>query len=95
MPRSAPDANDAANPLLGDQSAIAAGERIYRARCVVCHRTGGGAGPSLFRNPLPPGRFFDAVAQGREGTNMPAFRELLSRDEMRQVHAFLMSRDAL
>ena len=30
-----------------------------------------------------------------EGTNMPAFEELLSPDELRQVHAFLMSRDAL
>ena len=92
---SAPDANDVANPLLGDAAAIAAGERIYRERCVVCHRSGGGAGPSLFRNRLPLGQFLDTVNRGRPGTNMPAFEELLSPVEIRQVHAFLMSRDTL
>ena len=95
VPPPAPDANDAANPLLGDASAIAAGERIYRDRCVTCHRSGGGAGPSLFRNALSLSQFFDAVMMGREGTNMAAFQELLSRDQIRQVHAFLMSRDVL
>ena len=90
-----PDAGDAANPVLGDEAAIAAGERIYRGRCVVCHRTGGGAGPSLFRNALQPGRFLDTVSGGRPGTNRPAFEQLLSPDEIWQVHAFLMSRDSL
>jgi len=81
--------------VLGDEAAIAAGESIYRARCVVCHRTGGGASPNLFRNGMPTGRFLDAVTQGREGTNMPAFGELLTQDEIWRVHAFLMSRDGL
>ena len=94
-PPSAPAASDATNPLLGDATAIAAGERTYRERCVVCHRSGGGAGPSLFRNRLSLGRFLDTVNRGRPGTNMPAFEELLSPGEIRQVHAFLMSRDAL
>ena len=93
-PADAPAAG-VANPMLGDAAAISAGERIYRARCVVCHRSGGGAGPSLFRSDLPTGRFLDTVRRGREGTNMPAFEELLSTDEMWQVHAFLMSRDGL
>ena len=85
----------AADPPPADAAAIAAGERIYRERCVGCHRAGGGAGPSIFRTGLDPARFFDVVARGRDGTNMPAFDELLSGDEIRQVHAFLMSRDAL
>ena len=88
-------AGDVANPVLGDEAAIGAGERIYRGRCALCHRTGGGAGPSLFRNTLQPGQFLDTVSGGRPGTNMPAFEQLLSRDEIWQVHAFLMSRDAL
>ena len=29
------------------------------------------------------------------GANMPAFRGLLSRDEIRRVHVFLTTRDAL
>ena len=94
-PPAAPAPGDAANPVLGDAAAVAAGERIYRARCAACHRTGGRASPNLFRTGLPAGRFLDAVAQGREGTNMPAFGELLSQAEIWQVHAFLMSRDAL
>ena len=61
----------------------------------MCHRTGGGAGASLFRTGLPADRFLDVVARGREGTGMPAFEELLSSDEIRQVLAFLLSRDAL
>jgi mono/diheme cytochrome c family protein len=61
----------------------------------VCHRTGGGAGPSLFRNALSLDQFLDTVRGGRPGTNMPAFEQLFSRDEIWQVHAFLMSRDAL
>ena len=83
------------NPLLSDEAAITAGERLYRGRCAVCHRSGGGGGASLFRSGLRPGEFFDAVSRGRPGTNMPAFEQQLSRDEIWQVHAFLMSRDAL
>ncbi|MCY4506379.1 MAG: cytochrome c, partial [Acidobacteria bacterium] len=94
-PADPPAPGDAVNPVLGDDAAIAAGDSIYRARCVVCHRAGGGASPNLFRTGLPTGRFLDAVSRGRDGTNMPAFGELLSQDEIWQVHAFLMSRDGL
>ncbi len=85
----------AGDPVSGDAAALAAGERIYRERCVGCHRAGGGAGASIFRTGLDPARFLDVVAGGREGTNMPAFGELLASDEIRQVYAFLMSRGAL
>ena len=84
-----------AGPTPADAAALAAGERIYRERCVGCHRAGGGAGASIFRTGLDPARFLDVVAGGRDGTNMPAFGDLLSNDEIRQVYAFLMSRDAL
>ena len=85
----------AANPLLGDQAAVIEGERIYRGRCVGCHRTGGGVGSNVFKTALRPGQFFDTVAKGHQGTSMPAFEQLLSHDEIWQVHAFLMSRDSL
>ena len=93
MPTSAE--GKAANPLLGNQEAITQGERIYRGRCVGCHKAGGGAGPTIFKTKLGPGRFIETVTNGRQGTNMAAFGQLLSRDEIWQVHAYLMSRDSL
>src|SRR5262245_20213923 len=32
--------------------AIAAGERLYRGRCVGCHQAGGASGPNIFRTVL-------------------------------------------
>ncbi len=86
-------ATEDANPLLGDEAAIAAGERIYRSACVGCHLAGAGAGENVFRSRLTHRRFFEVVADGVEANNMPAFGEVLSADEIRQVHAYLMSRD--
>ena len=43
------------------------------------------------RSPLSPQEFFDMVADGIEGTNMPAFGALLSPEEIRQVRAYLLS----
>ena len=84
------------NPLMGQAEAVAAGERIYRGRCAGCHRSGGGAaGPSLFRTRLSPAQFLDTVTKGRPGTAMAPFAEILSQNEMWQVHAFLLSRDSL
>ena len=82
-----------ANPLLGDEAAIEAGARIYRSACVGCHLAGAGAGENVFRSRLTHRRFFEVVAEGVEENNMPAFGELLSADEIWQVHAYLMSRD--
>ena len=91
-PPALPAAEDA-NPLLGDEAAIAAGGRIYRSACVGCHLAGAGAGENVFRSRLTHRRFFEVVADGVEENNMPAFNEVLSADEIRQVHAYLMSRD--
>ena len=83
------------NPFAGQEEAIAQGGRIYRSRCVSCHKGGAGVGPNVFRSPLAPRHFVDTVTAGRPGAAMPPFGELLSRDEIWQVHAFLMSRDSL
>ena len=50
-------------------------------------------GENVFRSRLTPNRFFEIVAQGSEANLMPAFGELLSAEEIWQVHAYLMSRD--
>jgi mono/diheme cytochrome c family protein len=83
------------NPLLGDEKAIARGSETYRARCVGCHKSGGGSGPNLFKTKLSPMQFFDVVARGRKGTVMPSFSSLLTIDQVWEVHAFLLSRDGL
>jgi mono/diheme cytochrome c family protein len=84
-----------ASPFLGQEDAIAAGQQTYRARCIGCHKAGAGAGPRIFKTKLDPKRFIDTVTTGRQGTAMPAFGTLLSREEIWQVHAYLMSRDGL
>ena len=85
----------ASNPLLGDAAAIARGEGNYRARCFGCHRSAGGSGSNLFRTTMDPGRFYEAVAKGTEGTTMPAFESLLTREQIWELHAFVLSRDRL
>ena len=75
--------------------AVARGERLYRARCVGCHQSGGASGPNLFRTTLDRGRFAEGVAQGVAGTLMPAFGSLLSKEEIEDIYAFVLSRDRL
>ncbi len=82
------------NPFLDDATAINAGKRFYRARCIICHLKRGGRGPNLFKSDLTDEKFLDVVINGREGTQMPAFGVKMSPDEVWQVHAFVMSRDA-
>ena len=83
------------NPYLDRNAAIAQGERLYRTRCVGCHKSQGGSGPNVFKTKLSPGQFFDTVANGRKGTAMPSFGALLSRDEIWRIHVLLVSRDGL
>ena len=82
-------------PVLREEDAMARGERTYRARCVGCHKAGGGSGPNLFRTRLRPTRFFDDVATGRAGTDMPSFESILTADQIWEIYAFVVSRDHL
>ena len=77
------------------EDAIIRGEQLYRARCFGCHQAGGGSGPVLFRTPLGPSRFKEAVVKGREGTTMPSFGSLLSTDDVWAIFDFVLSRDRL
>ena len=81
------------NPVLGDPAAIAAGKRIYRQRCYICHLNRGGRGPNIFATKLDDERFLEIVINGRDGKMMPAFGTMMSPDEVWQVHAYVKSRD--
>jgi alcohol dehydrogenase (cytochrome c) len=80
-------------PLAGDADAVANGERAFRARCVGCHKGSGGSASNLFRTRIGPDRFVRSVTDGVTGSLMPAFGSLLSRDEILEIHAFVVSRD--
>jgi mono/diheme cytochrome c family protein len=81
------------NPVLGKPDAIEAGRDIYRAKCLVCHQSAGARGPNIFATKLTDEQFLEIVINGRKGTQMPAFGERLSPDEVWQVHAFVKSTD--
>jgi mono/diheme cytochrome c family protein len=74
---------------------VARGEKIFAARCAIgyCHGAGGSAG----RAPRIQGRSFTAeyllkvTRDGIPGTAMPAWRGLLSEEEIRAVVAFMLS----
>ena len=65
----------------------------YRAKCLVCHQSAGARGSNLFATKLTDEQFLETVINGRKGTQMPAFGERLSPDEVWQVHAFVKSTD--
>ena len=81
------------NPYIGLASAVEEGMVIYRARCIGCHKGGGGSGPNLFQTGLVTRQFVDAVVQG--GNGMPSFRQLLDDDQILKVHALVVSRGRL
>src|SRR5262245_49344935 len=81
------------NPVRGQTEAIAAGRDIYRSKCYICHHSAGARGPNLFATKLTDEQFLETVINGRKGTQMPAFGERLSPDEVWQLHAFVKSTD--
>lgn len=89
------DTDELKNPYLGQKEAIDEGQRIYRSKCVICHREAGGRGPNLFKTRLTDEQFLEVVINGRFGMKgqMPAFGFRMSPDDVRKVHAFVKSRD--
>ncbi len=81
------------NPVRGRTEAIAASRDIYGSKCYICHHSAGARGPNLFATKLTDEQFLETVINGRKGTQMPAFGERLSPDEVWQVHAFVRSTD--
>jgi mono/diheme cytochrome c family protein len=87
-------ANDMPVPV-NDPTAVEAGHERFGERCVFCHGGGGkGAkGPCLtcgrFRNGGKASQIYGAIANGIWGTQMGAFGNSLSREEILNIIAYL------
>jgi len=95
-------AEGARNPLLPTEANLIAGARIYQADCASCHgdihRTQGALAASLYpRAPqfledapdMPENQNYYIVAHGIRLTGMPAWKQVLSEQEMWQVTTLL------
>jgi mono/diheme cytochrome c family protein len=93
------------NPYIGDVEAVSAGQMIYEARCIRCHGPLAlGEGEATGLNPPPSDLvlstdmheddyLFWRTSEGGKGdpveSAMPAFKTVLSADEIWQVLAYL------
>jgi mono/diheme cytochrome c family protein len=81
-------------PNLKDERVISAGHELFlRKQCAHCHGEDGKGGVNLARRELDPKGAFIAIAEGREknGLRMPAWREVLTDDEIWQATAYVLS----
>lgn len=82
-------------PVTGD---VELGSRIYTASCATCHgENGEGTSAPALGNPMLLATASDqflryAIAEGRDGTPMVAYKDSLGDDEIDAVTAFLRSR---
>lgn len=82
-------------PVLGD---IALGASVYEENCAICHGSNGeGVSAPALGNPMLLATATDhflryAIAEGRDGTPMIAFKDSLSSEQIDGLTAFLRSR---
>ena len=79
---------------LKDPKMIAAGHELFLAKqCAHCHGEDGKGGVNLARRSLDPTGVFESIASGREknGIRMPAWRDVLTDDEIRKATAYVLS----
>lgn len=82
-------------PVVGD---VALGSSIYATNCATCHGVNGeGISAPALGNPMLLATATDhflryAIAEGRDGTPMKGFKDVLSDKEIDDVTAFLRSR---
>ncbi|MCG3202411.1 MAG: hypothetical protein NFCOHLIN_02294 [Gammaproteobacteria bacterium] len=77
------------NPFAGNKEKIADGQRLYKNTCYICHLDNGGRGPDLKKSKLVDTAFLRIVREGRKGTQMPAWREKLTEEEMWEIYAYI------
>jgi mono/diheme cytochrome c family protein len=81
-------------PNLKDPKMIAAGHDLYlEKQCAHCHGEDGKGGVNLARRDLDPNGVFQSIADGREGRGlrMPAWRDVLTDEEIWKATAYVMS----
>jgi mono/diheme cytochrome c family protein len=81
-------------PDLKDPQMIAAGHDLFLQRqCAHCHGADGRGGVNLARRELDPKGVFQSIADGREkrGLRMPAWRDILTDEEIWKATAYVMS----
>jgi mono/diheme cytochrome c family protein len=81
-------------PDLKDPKTIAAGHDLFLAKqCAHCHGPEGKGGINLARRELDPKGVFQSITDGREksGLRMPAWRGVLSDDDIWRVTAYVLS----
>ena len=81
-------------PNLKEPQVIAVGHALFLAKqCAHCHGADGTGGINLTRRALDPKGVFQAIADGREksGLRMPAWRGVMTDEEIWQVTAYVMS----
>jgi mono/diheme cytochrome c family protein/rhodanese-related sulfurtransferase len=82
-------------PVVGD---VALGAEVYSNNCAICHGSNGeGISAPALGNPMLLATATDeflkyAISEGRDGTPMIAYKDILSDDEINGVTAFLRSR---
>ena len=79
---------------LKDPQTIAAGHAIFlEKQCAHCHGEDGRGGVDLTRRDLDAMGVFQSIADGREknGIRMPAWREVLTDEQIWQATAYVMS----
>jgi mono/diheme cytochrome c family protein len=81
-------------PNLKDPTMISAGHALFlEKQCAHCHGEDGTGGVNLTRRVLDAKGVFVSIADGREknGIRMPAWREVLSDQEIWQATAYVLS----
>ena len=81
-------------PNLSDAKIIAAGHALFlEKQCAHCHGEDGTGGVNLTRRVLDAKGVFISIADGREknGVRMPAWREVLTDQEIWDAAAYVLS----
>jgi quinohemoprotein ethanol dehydrogenase len=74
------------------------GQLLYGQFCVYCHGVNAVAGASVpdlrYASAQTHGQFEAIVEGARESRGMPSFKDVLKRDQIRAIEAYVLSRAA-